>query len=135
MKELVEEYYRKMDSLKGDYSQMTQVFDPDMKFHFPGIPSPLSLESFQGIAQSIYQGFGDFQHQIEDVVIDGDKIACRLSITGTHTGVFQDIPATHQSVAINAITIFRTNNEKLAEHWISVDMLGILTQIGALPSN
>lgn len=135
MKNLVIDYYKRMDSLKGDFSEMNDVFNENMKFHFPGIPTPMNVEEFQGPAQGIYEGFPDFHHIIEDFVIDQNKIACRLNITGTHTGSFQGIPPTNKSIAINAITIFKIENGKLSEHWISVDMLGLMGQIGAIPLN
>jgi len=135
MKKIIEEYYRKMDALKGDYSKMKEVFNDEMTFHFPGIPAPLNVEQFQGPAQGIYAGFSDFNHSIEDVIVDGNKVACRVSITGTHNGDFQGIPASNKSIAVGAITIFRVENKRLSEHWISVDLLGIMTQIGAVPAN
>lgn len=135
MKKLIEEYYQKMDSVKGDYSQMKEIFNDGMTFHFPGIPTPMSVDEFQGPAQGIYAGFPDFTHTIEDIIIEGNKAACRVNITGTHNGEFQGIPATNKSIAIGAITIFRIENNRLSEHWISVDLLGIMAQIGALPIN
>lgn len=132
MKQLVIDYYQRMDAAKGDFSQMSDLFNEDMTFHFPGAPGPMNVEQFSGPAQGIYAGFNDFKHVVEDLIEEGNQIACRLSITGTHTGEFQGIPPTHQPIAINAITIFRIEDGKLSEHWVSVDMLGIMAQIGAM---
>ena len=67
------------------------------------------------------------------MIVEDERVACRLSITGTHNGVFQGIPPTGKPIAINAITMFRLAEGKLSEHWISVDMLGLMAQIGAIP--
>lgn len=133
MKKIVAAYYQKMDSLQGDFSKMNELFNDHMVFHFPGVPTPMSVSEFQGPAQGIYAGFSDFKHTIEDLIVEGNKIACRLNITGTHNGEFQGIPASNKSIAINAITIFTIENNKLSEHWVSVDMLGLMAQIGAIP--
>ena len=133
MKEIVTEYYQKMDTLKGNFAEMSSVFNDNMIFHFPGVHAPMSVSEFQGPAQGIYAGFSDFKHTIEDFIIEGNKVACRLNITGTHNGTFQGIPASNKSIAINAITIFNIENNKLSEHWVSVDMLGLMAQIGAIP--
>lgn len=133
IKELVTSYYQKMDVLHGDFTKMPEVFNETMTFHFPGVPAPMTVAEFQGPAQGIYVGFSDFTHTIEDFVIEGDKVACRLNVTGTHNGDFQGIPASNKSIAISAITIFRVEDNKLSEHWVSVDMLGIMMQIGAIP--
>ena len=112
---------------------MSNIFNDNMQFHFPGVPTPMSVAEFQGPAQGIYTGFPDFKHTIEDYIIEGNKVACRLNITGTHLGDFQGIPASKKSIAISAITIFTVENNKLSEHWVSVDMLGLMAQIGAIP--
>lgn len=134
IKELVTAYYQKMDLLHGDFTKMKEVFNDSMTFHFPGVPVPMTVAEFQGPAQGIYAGFSDFKHIIEDFIIDGDKVACRINITGTHNGEFQGIPATNKSIAISAITIFRIENDRLSEHWVSVDMMGLMIQIGAIPT-
>ncbi len=135
MKKLIEQYYQKMDALKGDYSQMMEVFNDEMTFHFPSIPTPMNVKQFQGPAQGIYAGFSDFSHTIEDIIMEGNKAACRVNITGTHNGNFRGIPATNKSIAVGAMTIFRIENNKLSEHWICVDLLGIMSQIGPIPTD
>lgn len=134
IKSIVTDYYAKMDALQGDFTKMSEVFNEHMIFHFPGVPGPMNVEEFQGPAQGIYAGFSDFRHTIEDFIIDDNKVACRVNINGTHDGNFQGIPATNKSIAISGITIFRIDNNKLSEHWVSVDMMGLMVQIGAIPN-
>ena len=132
MKNLITDYYQKMDALHGDFTRMNEVFNDTMTFHFPGVPAPMTVSEFQGPAQGIYEGFPDFKRTIEDFIVDGNKVACRINITGTHNGEFQGIAATNKSIAINAITIFRVENNKLSEPLVSVDMLGLMAQIDAI---
>ena len=131
-KNLIRSYYSEMDQLKGDYSQMANFFHHEMQFHFPGIPHPMPVGQFQAVAQGIYSGFPDFKHTVENVIQEGDVLSCRLNINGTHQGEFQGIPATNRSIAISAITQFRVQDDQIVDHWISVDMLGLLKQIGAM---
>ena len=81
---------------------MADLFDESMTFHFPGAPGPMNVEQFTGPAKGIYGGFNDFKHSVEELIEEGDLIACRVNITGTHTGDFQGIPATHQPIAVSA---------------------------------
>jgi steroid delta-isomerase-like uncharacterized protein len=78
--------------------------------------------------------FPDFSLKIDDTVAEGDRVAVRLTFTGTHRGGFYDMPATGKSFSISAIAIARLAGGKIAEWWQIGDTLGLLRQIGAMPA-
>ena len=53
---------------------------------------------------------------------------------GTHTSEFLHIPATGKQVTFTSTEIYRVSGGKLAEEWVELDMLGLLQQLGAMPS-
>jgi len=55
----------------------------------------------------------------------------RHSLRGTHLAPFQNIPASNRPVRVNGIAIFRFENGKIVETWLSADLLGMMQQIGA----
>jgi predicted ester cyclase len=58
----------------------------------------------------------------------------RWTLHVTHTGEFRGIPATGRQITITGIGIFRFSEEgKVVESWDSLDQLGMLRQLGALP--
>jgi predicted ester cyclase len=61
-------------------------------------------------------------------------VASRWTITGTHQGDFQGVPATGRQITINGIDMSRVVDGKIAEHWAQFDIVGVMQQIGALPS-
>jgi steroid delta-isomerase-like uncharacterized protein len=71
---------------------------------------------------------------IEDVITEGDRVVVRWTNDGTHIGPFAGIPATGRTFSIAGIDIYRTEGEKLAEHWHVVDQLAMLGQLGLLPA-
>jgi steroid delta-isomerase-like uncharacterized protein len=71
---------------------------------------------------------------IEDVITEGDRVVVRWTNDGTHIGTFAGIPATGRTFSIAGIDIYRTEGEKLAEHWHVVDQLAMLGQLGLLPA-
>ena len=70
---------------------------------------------------------------VEDSVGEGDRVAMRFAISGTHTGTFMGIPATGKPIHVTASGIFRVVDGKATDNWVNFDALGLLQQIGAVP--
>ena len=58
----------------------------------------------------------------------------RLTARGTMTGAFMGMPATGKSATWTEIHIARVANGKLTEHWSNIDQLGMLQQLGVIPT-
>src|SRR5262245_27745021 len=69
----------------------------------------------------------------EDIIAEGDKVVVRATVRGVHTGPFMNTPPTGKTVAFPLIIIYRLANGKIVEHWMQVDMLSFMQQIGAMP--
>ncbi len=78
--------------------------------------------------------FPDFQFKVLDQIAEGDKVATRWKLCGTHEGEFRGVPASGKRVEMTGITIFRVANGKLIEGWTNEDVLGMLQQIEAIPA-
>ena len=72
---------------------------------------------------------------VRDVVAEGDRVCVRWSNTGTHVGEFLGIPPTDRSFTTTGIDIYRIEQGRLAEHWDVVDQLGMMQQLGLIPSS
>jgi predicted ester cyclase len=72
---------------------------------------------------------------VEDVVAEGDRVAGRLSLKGTHDGTLLGTPATGKPVDVGVMVIARFDADgKWVEDWACWDQLGLLQQIGAIPA-
>lgn len=78
--------------------------------------------------------FPDFRFSILDQIAEGDIVATRWTIRGTHEGEFEGIPPSGKPIEMTGITIFRIANGKLIEGWTNEDMFGMLQQLGAVPA-
>ena len=97
----------------------------------PGIPS--GVEGAKVAHEIMRTGFPDYQTTIEDMLAEGDKVAARIRMTGTHAGNFMGIPATGKQVSFTGIYIARIEDGKIVEHWGEEDSVSLLTQLGAMP--
>lgn len=92
------------------------------------------LESHKQIVTILHAAFADLHWQYEDPIEEGDKVAFRVTMHGTHQGDFFGIPATGKQIAVSGIHIMRFANGKLVEHWGNNDDLGLMQQLGVIPS-
>jgi steroid delta-isomerase-like uncharacterized protein len=85
--------------------------------HDPGKPASIGREAQRERSATLLSAFPDVRFTIEDMVAEGDKVAARWEMSGTHQGAFAGIPATGKQVAIAGITIYRLADGKIAEAW------------------
>jgi predicted ester cyclase len=72
---------------------------------------------------------------VERLIADHEYVAARLTVRGTHQGDLMCIPPTGRSIAIQLMEHYRLAGGKMAEQWATNDVLGMLQQIGAIPSH
>ena len=71
---------------------------------------------------------------LEDMIAEGDKVAVRFTLRGTHGGDLMGIPPTGKPVAVTGIDINRIADGKIAERWANFDALGLMQQLGVIPT-
>lgn len=79
------------------------------------------------------QAFPDLRVTVDHVIADGDKVAVRWTARGTNTGDGNGIRATGKAVETSGIALFRFEDGKVAEEWVSADTLGLMRQLDLLP--
>ncbi len=120
---------------QDDLAVADVVVTPDQVNHDPGLPGmPAGPEGLKYLVRTFRAAFPDLQFTVEDQVAEGDRVVTRWTMRGTNTGSFLGLPATGRSVAVSGINIDRLANGKLVEHWRSADQLGMLQQLGLIPT-
>ena len=98
----------------------------------PGLPP--GRDGFKGLNSMFRSAFPDVWVEISNVVAEDDKVGCRWVSTGTHQGDLFGIPATGNKVEVSATVFYRVENGRLAEGWINRDDVGLMRQLGVIPS-
>jgi steroid delta-isomerase-like uncharacterized protein len=116
---------------QGNLAILDELLADDLADHslFPG--QATGRESFTRRFTLVRTAFPDVTMTVEDAMAEGDKVICRWTLRGTHTGPFASLPATGRSVQISGINITRIAGGRIEEHWASFDHLGLLQQLGA----
>jgi len=117
---------------QGDLRRLDDLFAQDFVRHDPGRELHGIEQNRQFIA-SLRSAFPDGRFTVEDQIAEGDKVVVRYRFEGTHLGDFQGMPPTHKQISYSAILIYRMADDKIAEQWTELDLLGFLRQLGVLP--
>jgi len=111
-----------------------ELVSPTAAFHAPGMPPMRGPEGYLGLIAMLRAGFPDVHWTLEDVVAEGDKVAARFTMRGTHQGMFMGVSPTGKAFAVTAMGIYRIASGQIVEEHGLPDMLGIMMQIGAIPA-
>ncbi len=110
-----------------------ELYAADFVYHEPD-GQELGLEAFKQSAPTLLTAFPDYHVTVEDLIAEGDKVVSRYTWTGTHKGELGGIPPTGRQVTVHGIEVLRIVGGKLVEAWDEVDYLGLMQQLGAIPS-
>jgi predicted ester cyclase len=123
--------------VEGMSRSNASVIDDLVAANYVNHDAPLPVrgpEGFKQLAGMFGAAFPDVRISIEDVFSDGDRVGSRGEITGTHRGEFMGIPPTGKPVTVKYLDLWKVEGGKFVENWVQMDMLGLLKQLGALPS-
>jgi len=91
-------------------------------------------ESLYEAARGFHKGMPDFHDRMIQVIAEGDRVVYLGEITGTHTGELFGVPPSGKPVKIMEINYLRMQDGKIIEQWGIFDVMGMMQQIGMVPS-
>jgi steroid delta-isomerase-like uncharacterized protein len=120
---------------KGDIAAADALLAPDFSLHVP-LPTPgPGIEAINNVITTCRAAFHGLNVTIDDLVADGDKVTCRFTARGMHNGEFMGLPPTGKAIVMTGIEIFRLQNGKIAELWGEANLMGLMQQLGIVPSS
>jgi predicted ester cyclase len=118
---------------KGNWKVVDELVATNYSYQAPGmeVSGPDGIKQLLGMLRT---AFPDWNETIEDLLGEGDKVVFRVIGTGTHKGDWMGIPPTGNKVTVKGIDIVRIEGDKLVEHWANFDALGMMQQLGVIPT-
>jgi len=89
-------------------------------------------EVIAGVVRWLRGAFPDLSYDIDDAFGDGDRVALRCTVRGTHEGEFLGRAPTGRRFAVQQIHLYRVSDGRIAEHWACRDDVGLMRQLGLL---
>lgn len=110
----------------GDFTDVDEVFSEDFKNHDPTSQYVYNLETYKQFIDKVRSIWPNFHFSKEDMIAEGDNLAVRYLVKGTHN-------VSGKEMVWTGMIIFRFSEGKIVEAWWCKDMLGIWQQLGIIP--
>jgi ketosteroid isomerase-like protein len=112
---------------RGDLAVIDELIAPDFVLHNPS--DPAVGDGPEGYRRWLARrgAPGNDRITIEDQLAEGDRVATRFTVRGTHA-------ETGTPVTVAVIAIDQLRDGRLVGHRDEADILGMLQQIGAVPA-
>ncbi|HEY3192704.1 MAG TPA: ester cyclase [Solirubrobacterales bacterium] len=132
-KEMAQRWFSEVMS-QGKLEVIDELCAADYTEHdpFPGTSADVAGLK-EGVTQ-IREAFPDLQATPDDIVVEGDRVAVRSTVRGTHEGDFMGIPASGKKIEVSNFDFVRIENDQAVEHWGVIDTAALMEQIGAVPA-
>ena len=116
-----------------DLDAIEEFYAPDFVWHEPD-QDIRGYEQGRQFASTFFDAFPDINITVEDAIAEGDQVATRYTIRGTHLGETEEFgPPTERRMELQGITIHRIEGGKIVEEWERYDNLSVMQQLGLVP--
>jgi steroid delta-isomerase-like uncharacterized protein len=112
-------------ALAADYTEDAIVVSP-----FAGTVS--GRADIEKVFRKFFAAFPDLGFNVKDLLIDGDRVALFLVATGTHRGDFFGFAASGRRFEVQMVSLYRMQNDRIAQENRIYDFTGLLIQVGVL---
>jgi predicted ester cyclase/ketosteroid isomerase-like protein len=120
---------------KKNYNITKELVAPEFVAHGAGGQDiKQGPDGVAGMVKIWHQAFPDGHMTMDDIVTEGELSTIRMTFRGTQTGEFYGVPASNKPVEVTSIGIDRVVNGMISEGWGELNMLGMMQQMGAIPS-
>jgi predicted ester cyclase len=117
-----------------DLAFADEVLHPGFRNHYrpegreiPAGERPAS--GFQSFYGALLRAFPDATMEINEQLAERDLVATRKTLRGTHLGELWNLRPTGNRVEFEFIDIFRVTDGRLIEHWTSMDLAALRSQM------
>ena len=114
---------------KGDRAGLERILSPDFVIYVP--EEHRGVDGLLEMVETFRSALPDLAVTVDHQFADGDYVATRFTVRGTHDGELLGAPPTGRPVAMTGITVSRCEDGRIAEEWELVDVAGLLQQVAA----
>ena len=119
----------------GNLGLVDELAAPDITVSYPMLSEPVhGAVALKQILAHSHVGIPDLRVDVEEQIAEGDKVAVRWRVTGTHRGEFMGIPPISKSTTLTGITFYRFKGGRVAEERGEEDTLGLMRQLAVIPA-
>ena len=133
-KQVVRQFFELLDRQDTERMEQLLLSSTQYSFHPSGMPD-MDWNAHKQLLAAITRAFPDLHHDVKDIVAEGDKVAVRLNVTGTHKSEFRGIPSSGRKLSLDEMAFLTIIDGRITEGWITSDTMSFMQQIGAIPTD
>jgi predicted ester cyclase len=103
----------------------------DCQLHVPGMQLPQGWEAQKRVGAMIFAAFGDVHVEVNQTIVEGDRVVERHTATAVHKGEFLGLKPTGKKVHWTENHIYRIVDGLIAEAWSEVSFHDLAAQISS----
>ena len=104
----------------------------DFVDHNAPADQPRGPEGVKRVTERVLSVLADLRVEIDIIIAEGDRVAARHRAKARHVGNFMGVPATGKLLTWVTISIYRIENNRIAERWGLIDHADLLRQLSDL---
>ena len=131
-KDLVRRFFAAINAHELD--PFDEILAKDLVWHGGSSGEIKGIDGFKQLVGAFYTAFPDLQTEMHHLIAEGDVVVAHYTTTGTHKAELSGIPATGKQARWDEQPSYRIVEGKIAEVWYLADTLGLMQQLGAIPS-
>jgi len=135
IKALVRRFFEGVNKGKAAFmAAIDELYATDYVEHGGTGEDRRGIKAYKKSMGEFYSAFPDIHATLDDMVVEGDRVAVRFTLSYTHKGEFMGAPPTNKKVTTEEICIIRIAGGKFVETWARYDTLGLMQQLGIVPT-
>jgi steroid delta-isomerase-like uncharacterized protein len=121
---------------KRDLDAAYRLYADGIVFHRVPFPPVTGKEANRASDTDTLSVFSETQSTIHELVVEGDTAVAHWTWQAVHSGTSPTlgIPPTGKQAQFSGCSIYHFKDDQIAEQWEYGDMLGLLQQLGVIPS-
>lgn len=133
-KEIVQNYFEQVWN-NGRFDYLDECLAEDVVEHgAPQIPGLNGRDALKAIIGGARGSLPDINITLHDLIAESDKVVTRYTMTATHQNEFMGAPPTGKQISVSGVAVYRLANGQFAEIWNFLDTLGMMQQLGVIPT-
>jgi predicted ester cyclase len=128
---MIRRYYDEMWN-RWHFDLAEEILAPELRFRGSLGTEVRGVKEFQAYMRSVQAAFPDFHNRIEELIVEGDRAAVRLTYEGTHRGEIFGAAPTEKRITYAGAAFFRLSGARIAEGWVLGDLHSLQKQLGVI---
>lgn len=130
-KQIIERCYRAI--CEGTWEVLDEAAAADYAYQDPAQPNVRTWPEHRAQMRGLSLAIPDLRFDIDDIIAEGDRVAVRWTMRGTHTGpaLLMGLSATGVSVETQGLSLYHMVGGRVARAYTVSDMLGLMHQLRA----